>query len=44
MAARIVEAHGGQLEVKMGAGAGAASQGACFCLRLPVDRAARVAS
>jgi two-component system sensor histidine kinase HydH len=36
MAARIVQAHGGTIEVLAGRGAGAGGTGACFRMRLPV--------
>lgn len=36
MTARIIESHGGQVEVVQGAGAGVGGRGACFRLRLPV--------
>jgi signal transduction histidine kinase len=34
-AARIAEAHGGELELVAGAGLGPDGRGACFCVRLP---------
>lgn len=37
MATRIVEAHGGQIAVRRGAGLGEGGRGACFALTLPVD-------
>ncbi|MBX3269596.1 MAG: hypothetical protein KF729_05015 [Sandaracinaceae bacterium] len=36
MAARIVEAHGGAIEVRAGAGLGPEGRGACFSIALPV--------
>jgi two-component system sensor histidine kinase HydH len=40
MAERIARAHGGELRVVQGAGAGPGGRGACFELRLPPARAA----
>ncbi len=37
MAARIVEAHGGAIEVVQGKGLGEDGRGACFAIRLPVE-------
>jgi signal transduction histidine kinase len=37
MTARIVQAHGGRIEVRQGAGAGPNGSGACFHVRLPLD-------
>ncbi len=39
MGARIVRAHGGQIELVTGRGAGAEGRGACFRVRLPVEQA-----
>ncbi len=38
MAARVVQAHGGRIEVPEGRGAGAGGAGACFRIRLPASR------
>ena len=43
MAARIVEAHGGSLELVPGAGAGGGGAGACFRISLPLEPGARAA-
>jgi len=37
MATRIVEAHGGAVAVRRGAGLGDGGRGACFALTLPVE-------